>query len=179
MIVDSGGKEQKHVNVLVDINVTKALLRGTKIRHKHSECWVEFKYENFPLFCFDCSCVRHNEKGCAKRRLDVTENRVLQDQFGYWLRAGFRRGVGMTSRGYSERNVEDVILMKNVDVPVGGVRAAEHAKLPMIENLEAGMAGKSLAGAEKGKGRLESEKERVMVSKVEISSKEGNRVGDM
>lgn len=78
-----GGKDQRHINVLVDLDVTKALLRGTKLRHKQSECWVEFKYENLPLFCFYCGCLGHNEKGCAQRKLDVAQNMVLQDQFGY------------------------------------------------------------------------------------------------
>lgn len=45
MLVDAGGKKHRHVNVLVDIDLTKLLLRRTKLRHKQSERWVEFRYE--------------------------------------------------------------------------------------------------------------------------------------
>lgn len=103
MIVDAGGHELRHINILVDIDLTKPLLRGTKLKHKQSECWVEFKYENLPLFCFYCGCIGHNEKGCGQRKIDVTHNKVLQDQFGHWLRAGFRRGPGLSGRRASDR----------------------------------------------------------------------------
>lgn len=91
MIVDAGGKEHRHINVLVDIDLTKPLLRGTKLKRKQLECWVEFKDEHLPMFYFYCGCIGHNEKGCGKKRTDVAQNKVLHDQFGYWLKAGFQR----------------------------------------------------------------------------------------
>lgn len=89
--MDSGGKDIKYISKLVDIDLTKLLLRGTKLRYKSSETWVEFKYEQSHVFYFYCGTIGHNERLCLKRMKDVEQNCVLSEQFGGWLRANNRR----------------------------------------------------------------------------------------
>lgn len=43
------------------------------------------------MFCFYYGIIGQSEKGCAKRRKDMSQNCVLNDQYGYWLTAGPRR----------------------------------------------------------------------------------------
>lgn len=62
MIVESRGKEDSHVKILVELNLTKPLLRGTMLKYKHCELWVEFKYKLLPIFCFYCGIIGHKEK---------------------------------------------------------------------------------------------------------------------
>lgn len=83
---------------MVELDLTKPLIRGTTLKYKQSECWIEFKYEQLPLFCFYCRTIGHNEKLCGQRRMDVEQNCVKTDQYGHWLRAGFRRPEGVGAR---------------------------------------------------------------------------------
>lgn len=88
LIIESGGIEERHLKLQVEVDLTKPLQRGTKLKFKQSEIRVEFKYEQLPIFCYYCGQVGHNEKLCLKRKQDVERNCVLTDQFGIWLRAG-------------------------------------------------------------------------------------------
>lgn len=44
------------------------------------------------MFCFYCGIIGHSEKGCAKKRKDMSQNFELNYQYGYWLTTGPRRG---------------------------------------------------------------------------------------
>lgn len=91
LVVDSGGREERHLNIQVELDLTKPLMRGTMLKYKLSEVWVEFRYEQLPNFCYYCGKIGHNEKVCQQRKHDVLNNCVNPDQFGTWMRAGFRR----------------------------------------------------------------------------------------
>lgn len=52
MVMDSGGKDVRYINVLVDLDLTQQLLRAKKLRYKNEEAWVKFKYEQLPVFYF-------------------------------------------------------------------------------------------------------------------------------
>jgi hypothetical protein len=54
--------------------------------------WVNFKYENLPVFCFNCGRIAHGESGCPTR--------IHPDQrkeWGVWLRAEKPRKQGLSS----------------------------------------------------------------------------------
>lgn len=73
--------------MLVEIDVTKPLIRGTNISCEGEKQWVGFKYENFPLFCFYCGRICHGERTCEKRIHDSQREEVEEGQYGEWLRA--------------------------------------------------------------------------------------------
>lgn len=91
MIIEAGGSEEHHLKILVESDLTEPLQRGTMLTYKQEECWIEFKYEQLPLFCFYCGIIGHNEKLCSKRKLDLSQDKLLSEQFGHWLRTGSRR----------------------------------------------------------------------------------------
>lgn len=83
MLVEAGGREDRHVRVLIDLDLTKPLLRGTTLKYKQEECWIEFKYEQLPLFCFYCGRVGHNEILCSQRRTDVDQTVLKLHSMGF------------------------------------------------------------------------------------------------
>ncbi|KAK1396024.1 hypothetical protein POM88_005887 [Heracleum sosnowskyi] len=52
-------------------------------------CWVNFKYEGIPAFCFICGMVGHSDKFCAK--LFDTPLDKIEKPYGIWMRADPRR----------------------------------------------------------------------------------------
>lgn len=54
LLVEAGGKEDRHLKVQVEIDIAKHLLRGTMLKFKLAEICVEFRYETLPTFCFYC-----------------------------------------------------------------------------------------------------------------------------
>nr|XP_027093820.1 uncharacterized protein LOC113714231 [Coffea arabica] len=57
----SGGKEGRHMKIMAEVDITKPLVRGTKINCKNQAVWVEFR------------------KGGGEKR---------EEQYGAWMRAG-------------------------------------------------------------------------------------------
>lgn len=98
MLVESGGKEERFLKILVVIDLTKPLQRGTKLKYRQSDSWVDFRYEQLPIFCFYCGQIGHNERLCLKRGEDVERGCVRNDQFGYWLKAGSRKIASLGNR---------------------------------------------------------------------------------
>lgn len=45
----------------------------------------------------------HNERGCGKRKQDISNGCVMKDQYGYWIHAGKRFNEG---RGYRDSGRE-------------------------------------------------------------------------
>lgn len=54
---------------------------------------------NCLFFCFYCGQIRHNEKLCAKRKKDLIQNCVRNDQYGYCLRARSRKSEWIGYKG--------------------------------------------------------------------------------
>lgn len=59
MIVEEGGNEERHVKIQVELDLNKPLQRGTMLKYKQSESWVEFKYEQPLIFRFHCGQIGH------------------------------------------------------------------------------------------------------------------------
>lgn len=52
-------------------------------------CWVNFKYEGLPTFCYICGMIGHNERFCEK--LFETSLEKIEKPYGSWLKADPRR----------------------------------------------------------------------------------------
>lgn len=62
----NGRKEDRMLKMLVEIELGKPILRGTKIRLDEKMVWVAFRYENLPIIYFYCGRIGHSERGCAQ-----------------------------------------------------------------------------------------------------------------
>lgn len=87
------------MKILVELDLTKPLLRETRLKYKQTNNWVDFKYEQLSIFCFYCSIIGYNERIYSKRKQDLSTDCVRKDQFGHWLRAGGRNIEGRGYRG--------------------------------------------------------------------------------
>lgn len=80
------GAWKEYLRVCVTIELDKPSKRRMKLK-KNSEnwCWVTFKYEAVPTFCFICGLIGHSEKYCEKI-FDVPADQI-EKPYGVWMRA--------------------------------------------------------------------------------------------
>lgn len=71
VIPENGSSEGRFAKLLVEMDLTKPLIRGTKLRCKGDETWIEFKYKNIPLFCFYCGKLGHGDRLCGRKQEDI------------------------------------------------------------------------------------------------------------
>lgn len=92
VIPKHGSKEGKYAKLLVEVDLMKPLIQGTKLRCNMDSRWIEFKYKNIPLFCFYCGEVCHGDRVCDKKNEDSQTSVLQVYQFGEWMRVGYGRG---------------------------------------------------------------------------------------
>ena len=103
IIPQGGGKDDKHLKILAEIDLTVPLPRGIMVKSNGMVKWIEFKYEKCPDFCFCCGRVGHNERSCGRKGLD----KEREPQYGNWLRASYPRSPNRKSRNGNDHR-EDV-----------------------------------------------------------------------
>lgn len=81
VLPDSGSKEGRLMKLLIEIDLNKTLLRGSKIKLDDEMIWVDFKYEQLSRFCSYYGKLGHQEKLCATKVKDSTEGCVCEDQY--------------------------------------------------------------------------------------------------
>ncbi|KAL3512856.1 hypothetical protein ACH5RR_025573 [Cinchona calisaya] len=78
---------KEDIKLLVEVDLSQPLLRGTTVKTKGEIKWVEFRYEEGLEFCYTCGSIGHNFKGWNKR---IEENQDRQEpQFGAWIRSSY------------------------------------------------------------------------------------------
>lgn len=87
IILESGSKEEKCANMLVEVDLSKPLIRGTKLSIEGENRWVIFRYEQLPLFCFYCGKTGHGERGYSIKVNKSKNSNLCEGQYGDWLRA--------------------------------------------------------------------------------------------
>lgn len=84
------GVWRDHFRVRVSIPLDAPLKRRMKLRKSATEwCWVTFKYEAVPMFCFICGLIGHSDKFCAK--LFEAQGEEIEKPYGSWMRADPKR----------------------------------------------------------------------------------------
>ena len=77
--------QAKYIKVRINLPIDKPLRRGGYISVEDGEqCWVTFKYERLPTFCFLCGKLGHDDKHCGKTLKEHQQGK----QYGEWLKAG-------------------------------------------------------------------------------------------
>jgi hypothetical protein len=74
------------VKIKTCLNVSEPIRAGMFIGNTRDGInWVDFRYENLPMFCFACGLVGHNEDQCSNPSLPLAEGGV--NPRGPWLRS--------------------------------------------------------------------------------------------
>lgn len=81
----NGREKDRMLKLLVEIELEKLILRGTKIWMEEEMVCVEFQYENLPTFCFYCGRISHSKRGCEHKMEDSRNNCICEGQYGSWL----------------------------------------------------------------------------------------------
>lgn len=102
LIPETGSKDGRYAKMLVKIDLTKPLIRGTRIRCKEESYWISFKYEQLHFLCFYCGRLGHSERSCEHKWLDAANSCIFEGQFGDWLRAISMLGSSTSKRGGGE-----------------------------------------------------------------------------
>lgn len=77
--------QAKFIRIKVDLPIDKPLRKGGYINMEDGgRCWITFKYEQLPTFCFICGRLGHDNKHYLKGAIEQQQLR----QYGDWLRAG-------------------------------------------------------------------------------------------
>jgi hypothetical protein len=80
----------------MSINLFQPFHRGRALLMTGSSCWVSFKYEKLPGFCFKCGCILHGPNGCSVQPMKKQSHAVGKEAWGTWLRAeDLPRGFGV------------------------------------------------------------------------------------
>lgn len=84
------GVWREFLRIRVSLPIDVPIKRRMKLKKSEDYwCWVNFKYEAIPTFCFICGMVGHGEKFCEKLFEGPGEN--IEKAYGSWLRADPRR----------------------------------------------------------------------------------------
>lgn len=87
LIPETGSKDGRYAKMLVDVDLSKPMPRGTSVSFEGDKYWVWFRYEQLPTFCLYCGRMGHGERHCEVKVEDAKKGELNEGQFGLWLRA--------------------------------------------------------------------------------------------
>jgi hypothetical protein len=74
------------IKIKVHMDTNQAIKPGIFIGNaKDGIKWIDFRYENLPMFCFLCGHIGHNESNCEQTPINTEEGEI--NPRGPWLRA--------------------------------------------------------------------------------------------
>lgn len=77
-------EKAKIVKVKVLVNISHPIRAGMYIGNDHDGInWVDFRFENLPMFCFGCGLIGHNLEGCKNPPIPIVGG---TNPRGAWLR---------------------------------------------------------------------------------------------
>ncbi|KAL3535091.1 hypothetical protein ACH5RR_003552 [Cinchona calisaya] len=62
IVPNIGSKEGRDMKILVKIDISQPLMRGTMVKLGSNSSRVDFKYKRCPDLCYKCGVIGHNEK---------------------------------------------------------------------------------------------------------------------
>lgn len=67
IIPETRRKEGKHLKMLVEVDITEPLMKGTFVKCNGVSRQLQFKYMMCPDFCYNCCIIGHGERSCFNR----------------------------------------------------------------------------------------------------------------
>lgn len=86
----------RYMRIRVAINLYQPLDKGHALLLTGKSCWVSFRYEKLPVFCFKCGRILHEPTGCTVKESKNQSHNKGFPEWGSWLRADdFSREPGL------------------------------------------------------------------------------------
>lgn len=145
-------REFLHVRVSIALDVPLKIRMKFK-ENDASKCWVNFKYEVIPTFCFFCCKIGHAEKFCEK--LFDTPAEMIEMPYAVWMRAEPRRRVHTICAKWLRPGGVSPAIGKEVDDggsdPVGGnfstvTCLGEKSRIMVIKGMIIGLLLEKIMG---------------------------------
>lgn len=77
-IPEIDSKEGRCAKLLVEVDLSKPLIRGTKLSFEGEKRWVIFRYEQLSFFYFYCGKIGHGERGCCIKAHDLKNSNLCK-----------------------------------------------------------------------------------------------------
>lgn len=110
VIPQSGSNEGRHIKILVEVDISQLLLRGTTVKFNNVPRWIEFKYERCPDFCYNCGIIGHGEKSCFNRK--NVEATSQEQQYEIWMKAKGTKAAGRSYKASTNQDYFDNLRIK-------------------------------------------------------------------
>ncbi|KAK1380443.1 CCHC-type domain-containing protein [Heracleum sosnowskyi] len=174
------GAWREYLRVRVTLTLNKPLKRRMRLKKNDSNwCWVNFKFEGIPTFCFICGLIGHSEKYCEKL-FDIPADQITKP-YGVWMRAEpkrkthsmgarwLRQGGGSPAKPMSaEEQVDKAIAI--VQPVVGGGNPGK-AGIDENEQQQSQRVDKSVViGADKGNLNMLVGRETVVDNEMDLEN---------
>jgi hypothetical protein len=131
------------IKIKVQIDATQPIRPGIFIGNtKDGIKWVDFRYENLPLFCFQCGYIGHSENNCNSSDLAMEEGGI--NPRGPWLRS--------TSYGRKVNDKRDPRFNSNPMKSMSGGRFSPIPKAMLDLLAKMSLEEETLAGSKKHTG---------------------------
>jgi tRNA A37 threonylcarbamoyladenosine biosynthesis protein TsaE len=118
----------KCLRIRVVIDLLKPLDCGRALVISRESCWVSFKYEKLPSFCYRCGRITHDSKGCPNKSSTKKSYNEGAPAWGAWLRAEeSKRGLGVICPEWPDHSTEEAPAreFQATDSPRKGSRKAK------------------------------------------------------
>ncbi|XP_074352931.1 uncharacterized protein LOC141692091 [Apium graveolens] len=146
------GVWRDYFRVRVSIPLDVPLKRRMRLRKNATEwCWVRFKYEAVPTFCFICGLIGHSDRFCDK--LFETQGDTVEKPYGTWMRADpKRRSYTMGSKWLrsggttpvideAEKGKDNSVAVNGADVISVSVKSGIEVELPTVTEVNGAKGG--------------------------------------
>jgi hypothetical protein len=77
----------RSLRIRVAIDLFQPLEQGRTLLMTGNQCWVHFKYEKLPSFCYRCGRILHCLKVCPEKIAAKKKHTEGAPAWGSWLRA--------------------------------------------------------------------------------------------
>jgi hypothetical protein len=142
MAGNGGGWGVLRIRVILDLS--KPLERGRTLQVGGTSCWVSFKYEKLPLFCFTCGCILHGSAGCSGDPRPLPRKEGEADQWGVWLRADEKHklvGASLRNNHRDSNSGRRASLLRRTHDSNDGGPDAVHRQASSERNGKSGISG--------------------------------------
>lgn len=136
-------RDGKHMKMLVEMDISQPILRGTSVRYNGSARWIQFKYKKSLDFYYNCGIIGHGDKSYFNRR--KMDRRKNGQQYGDWMRIKVNKCGGISGKSKVNHDYFQEFKNNRLKKDGGKVRGERMQRDEGMENREKTVEGKGKA----------------------------------
>ena len=128
--------DQARLGQVHEIPIDKPIQKGGYVADREGErCWVTFRYERLPIFCYYCGKLGHDKKHCPSG----SPKQCFDRQYGEWLKAGGTVKNGSEkarAASWESMGTEDTRVDSQPDLHAGRVYSEEQIMILIKKDIK-------------------------------------------